>query len=197
MERGKGKKRAWVWGTPSDTWKPEFVKTYKKGKDLRIMVWRMFWGSGKRSELYIMDRDFESKKSGYSANSYIEVLDANLPGNYEQDLYFMQDNVPIHTVNKVKQWFEDNGIDTSNWPLYSPDLNPIEHIWKALKERVMEDYLEVWDIKGDSKAELQRMETVLKLAWNDLPDSLFESLVQSMTRRIQAIIQAKGWHTKY
>ena len=36
-----------------------------------------------------MDQDFESKKSSYSANSYIEVLDANLPRNYEQDLYFM------------------------------------------------------------------------------------------------------------
>jgi hypothetical protein len=49
----------------------------------------MFWGDGKRSELYIIDRDFEAKKYGYSANSYIEVLDVILPGHYTDDLYFM------------------------------------------------------------------------------------------------------------
>jgi hypothetical protein len=88
----------------------------------------MFWGEGERSELFIMDCDFESKKNGYSTNSYIEVLDAMLPRNYNDDLYFMQDNAPIHMANKVKKWFEDNGIDTSDWPPYSPDLNPIEHV---------------------------------------------------------------------
>ena len=48
-EWGKGKKRSWVWGTPSDKWKPAFVDTYRKGKDLRVMVWAMFWGEGERS----------------------------------------------------------------------------------------------------------------------------------------------------
>ena len=38
VERVKGKKRAWVWGTPADKWKLEFVETCKKGKDLRVIV---------------------------------------------------------------------------------------------------------------------------------------------------------------
>jgi hypothetical protein len=67
------------------------------------MVWAMFWGTGKRSELYIIDRDFESKKNRYFAVSYIKVLDAMLPGHYINDLYFMQDNALIHTAKKVKQ----------------------------------------------------------------------------------------------
>ena len=37
-ERGKGQKQEWVWGTPADKWKPEMVQTYKKGKQLRVMV---------------------------------------------------------------------------------------------------------------------------------------------------------------
>jgi transposase len=40
----------------------------------------------------------------------------------------MQDNAPIHTARVVKEWFEMNGIDTIDWPPYSLDLNPIEHI---------------------------------------------------------------------
>jgi hypothetical protein len=39
------------------------------------MVWGCFWDIG-RTGLYLIDRDFESKKYRYSANSYIEVLDA-------------------------------------------------------------------------------------------------------------------------
>jgi hypothetical protein len=196
-ERGKGKKRSWCYGMASDKWKPGFVDTYRKGKDLRIMVWAMFWGTGKRSELYIIDRDFESKKNGYSAASYIEVLDAMLPGHYTDDLYFMQDNALIHTAKKVKQWFEDNGIDTSDWPPYSPDLNPIENAWAALKTKVAEMFPEVWAAKGKTEQDRENMEEALKKAWLALPDELFEELVQSMPRRINACILAKGWHTKY
>ncbi|PMD63715.1 uncharacterized protein K444DRAFT_715736 [Hyaloscypha bicolor E] len=61
-----------------------------------------------------MDRNFEAKKCSYSINSYIKVLDIIFPGYYIDDLYFIQDNTPIYIANKVKKWFEDNGIDTSD-----------------------------------------------------------------------------------
>jgi hypothetical protein len=76
-ERGRGKLIEWVFRLRADKWKPSHVTTYKKGKDLRVIVWAAFWGSENRTPLYIMDRDFESKKHGFSANSYIEVLDAH------------------------------------------------------------------------------------------------------------------------
>ena len=80
-ERGKGKAQEWCFGNLVDKWKPGFVSTYSKSKDISVMVWGCFWyedGKIQRSQLYIMDRDFESKKHGYSANSYLEVLDENL-----------------------------------------------------------------------------------------------------------------------
>ena len=33
--------------------------------------------------------------------------------------------------------------------------------------------------------------------WDDIPESLFESLWQSMPDRVATIIDAKGWHTRY
>ena len=70
------------------------------------MVWASFWDTG-RSSLYIMDRDFESKKHGYSAESYLEVLDDQVGLIFEElgrnrDKYdFIQDNTSIYTVRKV------------------------------------------------------------------------------------------------
>ena len=49
-----------------------------------------------------MNRDFESKKFGYLANSYIEVLDTQLARHYTDNMCFVHDNAPIHTANKVK-----------------------------------------------------------------------------------------------
>jgi hypothetical protein len=95
------------------------------------MVWGAFWDQG-RSNLYIIDWDFESAKHGYSANSYLEVLDAEVrPTFKELDLryLFMQDNASIHRATKVQEWFNNRRIlYIINWLAYSPNLNPIEHI---------------------------------------------------------------------
>ena len=56
-----------------------------------------------------MDCDFESKKNRFSANSYIEVLDAH--AQYMSDnTCFMQDNASIHTTQKVKDWFKEQKV---------------------------------------------------------------------------------------
>ena len=80
-----------------------------------------------RSPLFIIDRDFEAKKYGYSANSYIVVLKEHLVDVSADGYIFMHNNALIHTTLKVRKWLEDNSVDITDWPLYSPDLNPIEH----------------------------------------------------------------------
>ena len=58
------------------------VQTYGTGKNMKVMVWGAFWDLGK-SNLYIMDRDFESAKHGYSAESYLEVLEGEVAPMFE------------------------------------------------------------------------------------------------------------------
>jgi len=198
-ERGKGKERQWCFGVPKQKWFPAFVQTYAKGKDIKAMVWGCFWiegGQVKRSGLYIMDRDFESKKNGYSARSYIEVLDDQLPTCWEPGLIFMQDNAPIHTANAVKKWFEEMGIPLAEHPPYSPDLNPIEHIWWHLKTHVLRLHPEL-EGGGKSEKDLQALEKALIEAWEAIPDRIFMECVKSMPKRVKAVIEADGWHTKY
>ena len=203
IERGRGKRDEWVFRTPAQKWQRQMIQTYNTKKNMKVMVWASFWDTG-RSSLYIMDRDFESKKHGYSAESYLEVLDDQVGPIFEElgrngDKYdFMQDNASIHTARKVQAWFREHGIDIlEDWPPYSPDLNPIEHVWWHLKKKVVEMFPEVAADKCESEDARQRLESCLQAAWDCLPDELFGKLWESMGRRIEAVIAADGWHTKY
>ncbi|PMD41460.1 hypothetical protein L207DRAFT_623667 [Hyaloscypha variabilis F] len=77
------------------------------------MVWGCFWDTG-RTGLYLIDRDFELKKHGYSANSYIKVLDAMVAPAVEElnnpGYIFMQDNASIHRAGTVRAWFTNAAI---------------------------------------------------------------------------------------
>lgn len=79
VARGSGKGREWVFGTSNQKWDKDKLQETPKGKAFRVMIWGAFWGSG-RSDLYMLARDWEAKKHGYSAASYIKVLEDNLLG---------------------------------------------------------------------------------------------------------------------
>ena len=75
-----------------------------------------------------MVRDGTSTAGGYSARSYISVLEEVLPEIYSPSLIFMQDNARVHTAAITKNWLEIYGIEVIEWPPYLLDLNPIEYL---------------------------------------------------------------------
>jgi transposase len=196
VERGTGQERDWVFRTPAQKWDKEMIQTYKKGKDVSVMVWASFWGSG-ISDLYLLERDFEAKKHGYSANSYIQVLDDNLLGIYEPGLIFMQDNASIHTAHKVRDWFKEHNIKIMEWPPYSPDLNPIEHLWIHLKRLIYQVDPDIDNVRGDDDKVRKALFKALFKAWELIDKDILYNCIDSMTTRINAVIEADGWHTRY
>ena len=89
---------------------------------------------GRRSDLFIMNRDLATKKNGYSARSYLEVLEDQLPIIFSPRMTFMQDNALIHKAIIIRDFLEGNGIPRLEWPPYSPDINLIEMVWGWLKD---------------------------------------------------------------
>ena len=85
-------------------------------------------------------------------------------------MWFIHDNAAIHTAKKVKAWFEEQRVAVQDWASYSPDMNPIEHVWKALKELVAKMYPEVMKNNSESDEARTELEEALQSAWNALPD---------------------------
>jgi hypothetical protein len=160
------------------------------------MVWTAIWGES-RSDLIRLERDFVSKKHGYSARSYLNVLKEILPTNYDPDLIFMQDNVRIHTAKKVKDWLRDNSIKCMEWPPYSPDLNPIEHMWSPLKEGVYDVRPDIGNCQRSDEKKEDFLWEALEQSWSSIRQDILKNIIGSMGRRVEAVVQAKGWYTKY
>ena len=196
VERGKGRPREWVFRKPKEQWDKDKISTYKTGKETRVMIWGAFNGT-RRSMVARMAPDPASPREGVSANSYLAVLDNNLVDFYQPGLIFMQDGASIHTAHRVTHWMQDHGVTTLPWPPYSPDLNPIEHVWKKLKEMVYIRHPDLLSLPKDSEATKTAMFEAIQDAWEAIPEEFFNALVDSMPRRIQAVISAQGWQTKY
>ena len=51
---------------------------------------------------------------------------------------FMQDNAPCHKAKVVMSYLSQQDFEFTDWLPQSPDLNPIENLWKTLGVKVME-----------------------------------------------------------
>ncbi|GFU54671.1 transposable element Tcb1 transposase [Trichonephila clavipes] len=52
------------------------------------------------------------------------------------EFLFMDDNTRPHCANIVDECLQSEDIPFMDWPAYSPDLNPIGHVWDMLGRRI-------------------------------------------------------------
>ena len=160
-----------------------------------MMLWGGIWKEGK-TPIVVMERDLSARRHGYTSWSYIQALEEGLIPVYNGSRQFMQDNAAIHTSQASKRWLLEHTIQWIGWPPYSPDLNPIEHVWKLLKDKIRALFPHVRDLK-DNEADKAEFKRCVKLAWEAIETPVIQRLVSSLPRRLAAVIRARGWYTRY
>jgi len=200
IQKGAGHTQEWCFRYDDEKWDQRMITEIPTGRRAAQMVWACIWlderGRPRRSKLVIMERDPDAAHNGYSAQSYIKTLRKGLLPHYQRSQLFMQDNASIHTARAVRAFLAEHGITTINWPPYSPDLNPIEHLWWVLKKLVYKHYPQYNNFSRAEK-EWEGFCEALKRCWRMIPGRLIKALIMSMPRRLAACRKAKGWQTKY
>lgn len=164
---------------------------------------QMFWAAfsfGRRTSLAPLLGDPDSKRGGVTGRVIRDCLQEQLPTICEPGSIFLQDNAPTHTArivqNWLQEWARDNDIELVDWPPYSPDLNPIENLWKLLKEGICKKYPELGSMPKNEASWEQLIRAAIDV-WESFGDDLLQQLVSSMNRRLEAVVVARGWYTKY
>jgi transposase len=131
-------RQSWVFRhqTKCEKYDPKNIRTTLKYGGVKQMIWACFCGN-KLGPIAFIDGSINS-------HVYISVLQDKLLPFFQAlhndgvtDIIFQQDNAKVHTSKLAGTWLKDsaiqNGFLITEWPAYSPDMNPIEELWAHLK----------------------------------------------------------------
>ena len=118
------------WGSLSYTWAP-------KGEQPEVPT------SGKRKGYkvfglidYFSGRFFYKSQEGrFNSESYAALL-LDVLSQTRRHVIVIQDGARYHTSKVMQQFFSTHAdrLTVKQLPAYSPDFNPIEHLWKKIKK---------------------------------------------------------------
>ncbi len=164
-----------MWRQPGEEYKDKCVLPRVKHGGGSVMVWGCMSAAG-TGELQFIEGTM-------NANMYCDILKQSMIPSLRRmgrRAIFQHDIDPKHTSKTLR-------VKVMDWPSMSPDLNPTEHLWGILKRKVEERKV----------SNIHQLRDVVMEEWKRTPVATCEALVNSMHKRVKAVLENNGGHTKY
>lgn len=185
FEIGKKSGQVHIWRKAGEAYKTACLAGTHKSERNSVMIWGAI-RFGEKSELVFMNKK-ERKGSDLVRNVYDQALLRFW--NHNPDLLLMEDGAPTHRCAVAKKWKKDQVIECLEWPAQSPDLNPIENLWKQMKDRVQS--------KSEGPVNEGKFRELIQEAWDSFDPSTWNKLIETMPRRMKEVIRNKGGSTHW
>ncbi|KAK3552278.1 hypothetical protein QTP86_007491 [Hemibagrus guttatus] len=145
------------------------IPTVKHGGG-NIMLWGCFSAKGPGRLIRVKER--------MNGAMYREILSKNLLPSaralkMKRGWVFQHDNDPKHTAWATKEWLRKKHFKVLEWPSQSPDLNPIENLWRELKIPVAQR----------QPQNITALEEICMEEWAKLPATVCKNLVATYRKR--------------
>ncbi|GFW57607.1 transposable element Tcb2 transposase [Trichonephila clavipes] len=144
----------------------------------------LVWGGimlGSRTDLLIFDAG--SVNGTRYCNESLLPYERLFRGAMGLQFLFMDDNAPCHRTVAAEQLLESEDIERMDWPVRSPDLNPIEHVWDFLGRRLAARTL--------PPVTIRELRLALQDEWAAMPQQLIDTLILSMGRRCETCLAVR------
>ena len=179
--------RSWCWKRNGESRQPRHVKGTVKHGGGSLMIWGCMTAHGPGFMCRIVDKMDQYLYKLILEEDLLETIEWY--GLDAERVIFQHDNDPKHRARSVQNWLDEQPFEVLDWPPQSPDLNPIEHLWAILKRR-----LNQYERPPSGMVELwERIEA----EWNKIGVDDCLKLIESMPKRIEAVLKAKGMWTDY
>uniref|UniRef100_A0A3Q3LNM3 Transposase Tc1-like domain-containing protein n=1 Tax=Mastacembelus armatus TaxID=205130 RepID=A0A3Q3LNM3_9TELE len=156
------------------------IPTVKHGGG-NIMLWGCFSAQGPGRLIHVKER--------MNGAMYRQILSENLfPSaralKMKRGWVFQHDNDPKHPARVTKEWLRKKHFKVLEWPSQSPDLNPIENLWRELKVRVAQR----------QPQNITALEEICMEDWAKIPATVCENLVKTYRKRLICHCQQREYN---
>ena len=102
----------------------------------------------------------------------------------EDPFLFQHDDAPVHKARSIQKLFNEISVEELDWPAQRPDLNPIEHLRDEFERRL--------EARPNHPTSVPDLTNTLVAEWKQVPTAMFQHLVESLSRRVEGVIESKG-----